>query len=108
MSTGDHGTDDLPNDDEVRPESGVGGEIVADANSSDPAATADSRPTQDEPSMDASPTTVQAKIDGIVAQTRADFPGGADPAGFEHALRRRFTDTGIDVSDDQIKALAAG
>ena len=64
--------------------------------------------TQDEPAMDLHDTDDQAKIDGIVAQTRADFAAEADPAHLEHALRQRFTDAGIDVDDERIRGLAQG
>ena len=108
MSTDNTDNPRNPSADRAPGSSGVSGEIVADPNVSDPAAATDPRPTQDEPSMDASPTTAQAKIDGIVAQTRADFPEGADAARFEHALRQRFRETGVDVDDEQIRALMAG
>lgn len=86
---------------------GAAGEGAAAGDASD-AAAADSNGTQDEPAMDTHETTDQAKIDGIVAQTRADFPSGSDAEGMEHALRQRFSDVGIAVDDDQIRRLAGG
>lgn len=133
-SPGGNRPDDLsdgPNADPsaLRSDAGVGGEVVAGTEKDDAAVRTDAPAVnertdanvdlgrtdkqeeagnvQDEPAMDMHDATTREKIRGIVAQTRADFPRGSDPATFEHALSQRFRDTGIDVSDDQIRKLAA-
>jgi len=48
----------------------------------------------------------RARIEGLVAQTRADASQGhVDNA--KDALRQRFVDAGIAVSDEQLDQLAA-
>lgn len=62
---------------------------------------------QNEPAMEMNETTTSEKIDGIVAQTRADHAtDGADRIA--DVLRQRFADAGIDLSDDEISRLAQG
>lgn len=92
-----------------RSDAGVGGAVApqADPNVAPGTVPGDAETgTQDVPAMHGNDTTTQAKIDGIVAQTRADFPEGSDPEEFAHALRRRFSDTAIAVDDEQIRRLA--
>lgn len=61
--------------------------------------------SQDEPLLAQNETTASEKIDGIVAQTRADL--GDDSANrYGEVLRQRFSDTGIDLTDEQINDLA--
>jgi hypothetical protein len=62
--------------------------------------------TQDAPAMDMHGTTDEDRISGIVAQTRADL-GDAPEERIADVLRQRFTETGTDVGDDRIRALAA-
>jgi len=46
------------------------------------------------------------RVDGIVAQTRADVAAG-HVTNVAEALRQRFDDAGIAVSADQLERLAA-
>ena len=46
------------------------------------------------------------RVEGIVAQTRADAAAG-HVTDIEDALRQRFADAGIAVSDEQLQTLAA-
>lgn len=95
----------------ARSDAGVGGAIApqADPEVAPGVVAGDARNgTQDVPAMHGNDTTTKAKIDGIVAQTRADFPSGSDPVEVEHALRQRFRDAAMDVGDDEIRKLAAG
>ena len=59
---------------------------------------------QSEPAMDMNDTTTTEKIDGIVAQTRADHPG-AEPERLAEVLRQRLADAQIDLTDDEVRAL---
>lgn len=109
--------DDLPSD------AGYGGEIVAGtekdygsptagSTASDGSADSVVEPSaqgdlQTGPAMDMHAAPDQLKIDGVVAQTRADFPAESDSAQFEHALRQRFDDIGIAVDDAEIRRLAS-
>lgn len=61
--------------------------------------------TQDEPRLDQNDTTDLERLDGIVAQTRADL-AGQDAASIEKALRGRLSDAQIPLDDDEIVALA--
>ncbi|CAN7399552.1 hypothetical protein LJR045_002479 [Microbacterium sp. LjRoot45] len=61
--------------------------------------------TQDAPALDQNLPTDMERLDGVVQQVRADV-GGEDVAIVEKSLRRRLTDTGIVVADDEVSALA--
>jgi len=61
---------------------------------------------QTEPKMDLHPTDDEARIAGVVAQTRADV-GGQSEERVADVLRQRFSDIGLDLGDDRIRALAA-
>lgn len=62
--------------------------------------------TQNEPAMDMHTTTDEDRIAGIVAQTRSDV-GDASHERIADVLRQRFSDVGLDVGDDRVRALAA-
>ncbi len=83
------------------PETVQGGAVAPDAHA--PAAAPG---TQNEPAMDMHSTTDEDRIAGIVAQTRSDV-GDAGEDRIADVLRQRFADTGIDVGDDRVRALAA-
>lgn len=61
---------------------------------------------QSEPAMDTHPTDDEARIQGVIVQTRADV-GDKSEARIADVLRQRFTEVGLDVGDDRIRALAA-
>lgn len=61
--------------------------------------------TQDAPAMSQNNATDDAKIDGIVAQTRVDV-AHLGKERVEQVLRQRFEQTGVDVADDDIDGLA--
>ncbi|MCJ1707776.1 hypothetical protein [Microbacterium sp. VKM Ac-2923] len=61
---------------------------------------------QSEPAMDTHPTDDEARIRGVVVQTRADV-GDKSEERIADVLRQRFTDVGLDLGDDRIRALAA-
>ena len=61
---------------------------------------------QSEPAMDTHPTDDAARIQGVVVQTRADV-GGKSEERIADVLRQRFTEVGLDLGDDRIRALAA-
>ncbi len=66
-----------------------------------------SRPgEQSEPTMDTHPTDDEARIAGVVVQTRADVGGKSDERVAD-VLRQRFADIGLELGDDRIRALAA-
>lgn len=84
-----------------------GGAVAPDAQApGSSGGTGDGRNTQDAPAMDMHGTTTEDRITGIVAQTRSDV-GDAPPERIADVLRQRFADTGIDVGDDRVRALAA-
>lgn len=61
---------------------------------------------QTAPAMDMHETTADARIEGIIAQTRTDV----DITNVDEVtllLSRRFSDAGIELTDDQIAELAA-
>lgn len=61
--------------------------------------------TQDEPRMDHDDVGDLDKIAGIVVQTRADV--GTEPESrIAEVLGQRFSDAGVDLSDDDIADLA--
>jgi hypothetical protein len=61
---------------------------------------------QSAPAMDTHPTDDEARIQGVVIQTRADV-GDKSEARIADVLRQRFADVGLDLGDDRIRALAA-
>ncbi|WP_144785969.1 hypothetical protein [Microbacterium sp. BH-3-3-3] len=61
---------------------------------------------QSEPAMDTHPTDDEARIAGVVVQTRADV-GDKSEERIADVLRQRFRDIGLDLGDDRIRALAA-
>lgn len=61
---------------------------------------------QSEPAMDTHPTDDEARIQGVVVQTRADV-GDKSEQRIADVLRQRFTEVGLDLGDDRIRALAA-
>lgn len=61
---------------------------------------------QSEPAMDTHPTDDEARIQGVVVQTRADV-GDKSEERIADVLRQRFTEVGLDLGDDRIRALAA-
>lgn len=66
-----------------------------------------SRPgEQSKPKMDTHPTDDEARIAGVVVQTRADV-GGKSEERVADVLRQRFADIGLELGDDRIRALAA-
>ncbi|MBF9337478.1 hypothetical protein [Microbacterium lacticum] len=65
-----------------------------------------SEETQDEPALDQHETTEQERLDGVIAQLRADV-AGEDAAVVETAVRRRLDDTGIAAEEGLIARLVA-
>ncbi|MDQ1135799.1 hypothetical protein QE410_000598 [Microbacterium sp. SORGH_AS 1204] len=66
-----------------------------------------SRPDeQSAPAMDTHPTDDEARIQGVIVQTRADV-GDKSEERIADVLRQRFSDIGLDLGDDRIRALAA-
>lgn len=66
-----------------------------------------SRPDeQSEPMMDTHETDDEARIAGVVVQTRADV-GDKSEERIADVLRQRFAEIGLDVGDDRVRALAA-
>jgi len=62
--------------------------------------------TMNEPVEDGSTeSTNNARIDGIVEQTRADL-GSGHVSDLVEVLRQRLSDAGITVTDEQLHALA--
>lgn len=119
--------DSAPDEGALRSDAGVGGAVAATAEGSDPAvddhpetslgaqhsarsanaadpAPAPSTATQNAPAMDQHPTTDQERIDGILAQTRADL-AGADEAEIARVLRQRFEQSGLDVDEARLAEL---
>jgi len=62
---------------------------------------------QNEPAMDMNDTSTSEKVDGIVAQTRADHAADG-PERIAEVLRQRLSEAGIDLTDDEIAELARG
>ena len=52
------------------------------------------------------PAVDEARIAGVVVQTRADV-GDKSPERIADVLRQRFADIGLELGDDRIRALAA-
>jgi len=61
---------------------------------------------QSEPRMDMHLTDDEARIAGVVAQTRADV-GDKSEERIAEVLRQRSREVGLDLGDDRIRALAA-
>lgn len=61
---------------------------------------------QNAPAMDTHATDDEARIAGVIVQTRADV-GDKSPERIADVLRQRFSDIGLDLGDDRITALAA-
>ncbi|MFJ4039350.1 hypothetical protein ACIPVB_14880 [Microbacterium sp. NPDC090007] len=61
---------------------------------------------QSEPRMDTHATDDEARIQGVVVQTRADV-GDKSEQRIADVLRQRFDEIGLDLGDDRIRALAA-
>lgn len=68
-------------------------------------ATADSAGEQNEPLLEQNVASDADKVDGIVAQTRADVPHESLDRIAE-ILTQRFSDAGVSVSDEEIAHLA--
>ncbi|MDJ1114571.1 hypothetical protein [Microbacterium dauci] len=64
------------------------------------------RATQDLPAMSQHPADVSDKIDGVVAQTRADA-AGHENFDVRRVLVERLAQAGIEVDDAQLDDLAA-
>lgn len=62
--------------------------------------------TQDEPVLDQNTATEQERLDGLIAQLRADVTG-EDTATVEAAVRRRLSDTGIEADEALVRRLVA-
>jgi hypothetical protein len=56
--------------------------------------------------MDTHPTDDEARIRGVIVQTRADV-GDKSEDRIADVLRQRFNDIGLELGDDRIRALAA-
>lgn len=81
------------------PADSVGGAVHEDGKASRP-------DEQSAPAMDTHPTDDEARIAGVVVQTRADV-GDKSPERIADVLRQRFADIGLELGDDRIRALAA-
>lgn len=62
--------------------------------------------TQDEPVLDQNTAAEQERLDGLIAQLRADVTG-EDTATVETAVRRRLSDTGVEADEDLVRRLVA-
>lgn len=62
--------------------------------------------TQDEPRLEMHATTQQERLDGIVAQLRADVQG-ENTATVDKAVRTRLAETGVAADEDTITRLVA-
>lgn len=61
---------------------------------------------QSGPAMDTHPTDDEARIQGVIVQTRADVGDKSDER-IADVLRQRFAEVGLDLGDDRIRAIAA-
>ena len=61
---------------------------------------------QDEPVLDQNTAAEQERLDGLIAQLRADVTG-EDTATVETAVRRRLSDTGIEADEALVRRLVA-
>ena len=57
--------------------------------------------TQDAPVEDQHPQPIEAKVAGILLQEEADL-AGHDQAEILEALRQRFSDAGIAITEDEL------
>ncbi|WP_314855343.1 hypothetical protein [uncultured Microbacterium sp.] len=62
--------------------------------------------TQEEPVLDQNTAAEQERLDGLIAQLRADVTG-EDTATVETAVRRRLSDTGIEADEALVRRLVA-
>lgn len=62
--------------------------------------------TQDDPVLDQNTAAEQERLDGLIAQLRADVTG-EDTATVETAVRRRLSDTGIEADEALVRRLVA-
>lgn len=62
--------------------------------------------TQDEPRLEMHATTEQERLDGVVAQLRADVQG-ENTATVDKAVRTRLAETGVAADEDTIARLVA-
>jgi 3-oxoacyl-ACP reductase-like protein len=81
-------------------EDSVGGAVHQDS-----AGTAGVESVQDEPVLEQNNASTQDKLDGIAAQTRVDL-GDESQDRYEEVLRQRLVDSGIQITDDEVSALA--
>jgi hypothetical protein len=88
---------------EQRSDAGVGGEVYHEKD--EPAAPAPGEEVQDEPVLAQNNATTQEKLDGIAAQTRVDL-GDESHERYEEVLRQRLNDSEIQLTDDEVSALA--
>lgn len=82
------------------PEDSVGGALHEDS-----AGHAGAESVQDEPVLEQNDASIEDKLDGIAAQTRVDL-GDESQDRYEEVLRQRLTDSGIQITDDDVSALA--
>ncbi len=62
--------------------------------------------TQDEPRLDVHQTSDQERLDGLIAQLRADV-AGQNAATVDKAVRGRLAETGVPAEEEVILALIA-
>lgn len=62
--------------------------------------------TQDEPRLDLHETSDQERLDGLIAQLRADVRG-QNAAVVDKAVRSRIAETGVPAEEEVILALIA-
>lgn len=86
---------------EQRSDAGVGGAVYDESEESRP----DVPGTQNEPLLEQNDASTQEQLDGIAAQTRADL-GDESQDRYQEVLRQRLADSGIQISDDEVSALA--
>jgi hypothetical protein len=86
-----------------RSDAGVGGEVVDESSPASGPGSAEG--TQDEPALDQNQRSTQDQLDGIAMQTRADL-GDESQDRYEEVLRQRLRDAGIQLTDDDVRALA--
>jgi hypothetical protein len=82
-----------------RSDAGVGGAVHEESGGSR------SEEVQDEPVLEQNAASTQDKLDGIAAQTRVDL-GDESQERYEEVLRQRLTDSDIQITDDEVSALA--
>lgn len=84
-----------------------GSPIPAGGEGTDSGASARSAGAQEEPLLDQNAASDADKVQGIVAQTRADVPSESAERIAE-VLAQRFSDAGMTVADEEITRLAQG